>query len=214
MQPSGVGMLVADRRVLLECIGRAVARDRDSEEELMNTPMRFLPILLLVGCSPASDGVILRGEPLTGLPDAWLSWRALPPATLTGATSTVPPLGGAGLVIYQDGRAEAVTRTPAWGDRGSRTLRRQGTLSASERAELEKALAGPIAAPAASPPRRPRGDLESEGEPEGSDYEVEFRAADGAVRRVRYQHRRWPGGESGGEPLHPLFMRLLKSWSE
>jgi hypothetical protein len=179
----------------------------------MRQPWRFLPLLLLAGCSHASDGVILHGDPLTSLPNAWLSWRTLPPAKVNGGISSLQLLGGGGLVIYDDDRAEAVTRTPAWGDRGSSTLRRQGRISAADRRELETALAGPIA-PAVQPPRKPRGDLESEGEPEGGEYEVVYRAADGALRRVSYQHRRWPEGASGGEPLHPLFMRLLKGLSE
>ena len=156
--------------------------------------------------------MILQGEPLDSLPDAWLSWRALPPPLAKGL-SNVQLFGGSGLVLYLDGRAEAVTRTPGWGDQGPNTLRRQGTVSAADRAELEKALAGPIAPPLQRPPRL-RGGYESETEPDGGTYEVVFRGADGTLRRISYQHRSGRDGESGGEPLHPLLQRIVMGLPE
>jgi hypothetical protein len=161
--------------------------------------VRVLPLLLLAGCaSSASDGVVLRGEPLSSLPDAWLSWRLEP--------SQILNVGG-GVLIYADGRAEAAFREPAFNSSGMTTRRGRGTVSASQRAEIEKALAGDLAPPV-RPPRLSDQGFRPEVEG-GGRYHVEVRGPDGAVRRLSYEHRVWYEGESGGEPLHPLMQRLL-----
>jgi len=166
--------------------------------------MRWLPWLLLAGCQPASDGVILRNEPLESLPGAWLLWRTEP------ETSLSPGLrDGMGLVIFVDGHVEAVSRTSFV---GQRTVRGQGSLSPAARAEIVKAMEGPIAAPV-----RPKSDGHGGLKPEtegGGRYVVQVRNPDGSVHRLEYEHRRWWEGESGGEPLHPLFLGILQGLSQ
>jgi len=169
--------------------------------------MRILPWLLLAGCAPASDGVILYGKPLTDLPEAWLCWRSEEIQGMPG------PRSGSGLVIYADGRAEAVSRVPAWGDMGGGTTRRRGTVSAADRAELEKALAGPLAPPV-TPKPEPRDGFGPETETASLRFIVEFRDADGSVRRRSYEHLSRREGGTGGEPLDPLLMRILRSLPE
>lgn len=184
-----------------------------------NVAAAALAVLLIAvaGCAaPASDRVILYGEPLDSLPDSWLCWRSAGP-TMHGISpaAAVNMTGGAGLVIYQDGRAEAVVRQPKWGDMGG-TRRRSGTVPEPERAEILKLLDGPLAPPAPPKPIDPKykDDFGARERASGG-YEVVVRQADGKLRRVSYEHvREEDGTSSGGEPLHPLLLRILKALPE
>jgi hypothetical protein len=166
---------------------------------------RALPaaaLVLILGCKspppPNGDVVLLDGAPLTALPEAWLAWRPV----------GVPEGLRGGLVVFADGRIEAAIRAPGslaeLQKSTGRIRRRRGELLPEARAELERALD--------VPPAAPRG---GSGPPDAvKRFEILVRGADGAVRRIPYEQHVRSRASSGGEPLHGILLNLVESLPE